>query len=63
MTAMKVVTAKKDHKCSPCGRKIPTGTRYWQHEYNSDPHAVSANVKEHANCAEFENEPEWEKPR
>lgn len=60
---MKIVTAKKDHKCSLCGRKIAAGTRYWQHAYDANSNEVQVNVKEHANCAEHENEPEWDKPR
>ena len=62
---MKIVTARKDHKCSLCGRKIPKGSRYWQRDYDNDPraHEAQVNMKEHANCAEFENEPEYEAKR
>lgn len=58
---MKLVLARKDHKCSLCGRKIAEGSKYWQYNYDkADP--VAVNIKEHANCVLHEKEPIWNKP-
>lgn len=52
---MKLVTAKKDHWCSLCLRKIPKGHRYWQREPDKG-YDIFSNVKEHTNCIEYERE-------
>ncbi len=42
--------ARKDHQCDLCGRKIPSGTKYWR-DYEEDSNGMSiADHKEHANC-------------
>ena len=50
---MKLVTAKKEHRCDGCGRLIAIGERYWQqHEDQGDV----INFKEHTNCAVAERD-------
>lgn len=46
---LKIHTAKKDHKCSLCGKKIPAGDRYWR-EHNEGTGNTATYYKEHTNC-------------
>lgn len=53
---MKVQTARKDHYCDLCERKIPKGHRFWRH-WEDDGHTPTVNRKEHTNCLEYEDQP------
>jgi len=49
---MKFQTARKDHTCDLCDKKIPKGEKYWSHyvppgDINDFPR------KEHSNCESF----------
>lgn len=47
---MKIHTARKEHKCCLCDRKIPVGHRYWrQHDEDADNSGLGGD-KEHTNC-------------
>lgn len=56
---LKCQTAKKDHRCDSCGRKIPEGSRYWRRHVTEEGHVATGlyGFKEHSNCLEFEHEP------
>jgi hypothetical protein len=45
---MKIHTARKDHKCSLCGRKIPQGHKYWRDYQETDEGLIDN--KQHTNC-------------
>lgn len=50
---MKLVKAKKDHKCDQCGEKIPKGSRYWRNDHNNTEEFVDTE-KAHINCDDYE---------
>lgn len=49
---IQIKTAKKEHRCTICGRRIPAGARYWG-EYNEQ-----TDRREHTNCLDYEAEPQ-----
>jgi hypothetical protein len=54
---MNIQTARKDHKCDLCGKKIPEGARYWR-DYQDDGYSIG-DRKEHTNCEEFKSQPDF----
>lgn len=58
MTQMKIQTARKDHRCTLCGRRIPKGARYWySNETTDDTEVFDNDRREHTNCTDFASEP------
>ena len=56
---MKLVSAKKEHRCDGCGRLIAVGERYWQ---KNEDQGDAINFKEHANCDAAESDKAEELP-
>lgn len=52
---MKIQAARKDHRCTLCGRRIPSGARYWYREFREGD--AEEDHREHTNCADYEREP------
>jgi hypothetical protein len=46
-------TARKEHRCTLCGRRIPVGARYWYASGIDD----LEDRREHTNCEDFSREP------
>ncbi len=46
-----LVTAKKEHTCTECGRKIEKGTKCWRDDGDGWNSPI---VKQHKNCLEHE---------
>ena len=46
----KIHTARKEHACHLCERKIPAGHRYWREHDEDEPNSGLGGVKEHTNC-------------
>jgi len=47
---MKIHKARKEHKCSVCGGKIPAGDRYWREHDEDEYNSGLGGDKEHTNC-------------
>lgn len=56
MRGLKIQTARKDHWCSLCRRRIPKGVRYFREQ--SDVQGAWDPEREHTNCEEFKDQPE-----
>ena len=52
-TELKLQVARKDHRCTNCGKRIPKGHKYWR-QYDD-----LTDRKEHTNCLEYKDEPEY----
>jgi len=46
--------ARKDHKCTDCGKKIPRGDHYWRLQTVDEYPSTLA--KTHSNCLEYHEE-------
>ena len=57
---LKIHTARKDHLCGLCMRRIPKGDRYFRKRIEGETEFACYDTKEHTNCCDYQGSKKYD---